>query len=201
MGERMEQLEVLHVSGAHLDDVDFIEEGKLGDVHDFGDYRKPCLLAGLKQQLDPLFTHSLEGVGGRARLERATPQDVGARRLHSRRNGTNLLLAFHRTWPRNQGKVAAAYLDAVRKGDDRVLRMKFPVGGLVGILDALDLVDNVQGADEVDVDTRGVSNQPQNLLVLAFGCVDLKPLALQPGNQILQLHGIWIFLQYDYHGE
>ena len=53
MGERVEQLEVLHVSGAHLDDVDFIKEGKLGDVHDLVTTGSPVSLRASSNSLIP----------------------------------------------------------------------------------------------------------------------------------------------------
>jgi hypothetical protein len=65
-----EQVEVLHVPGADLDDV-----GDLGDeldvtrVEQLRDDRKAGLLAGLGQDLEPLLSESLECVRRAARLE------------------------------------------------------------------------------------------------------------------------------------
>ena len=75
LADRFQQRIVLHVAGADLQHVGIV--GHQRDVlrgHHLGDDGQAGLLAGLGQQLQPLFLQPLEAVGAGARLERAAAQ-------------------------------------------------------------------------------------------------------------------------------
>ena len=78
LAQLLEQLEVLHVARADLDDVHVLEQRQVVDVHDLGNDRQTGAALGLQQQLYTLVMQALESVGRSARLERAAAQQVCA---------------------------------------------------------------------------------------------------------------------------
>lgn len=52
LAQLLQKLKVLHVPGAHLDDVHVLEERQVVGVHDLGDDGQSGLPLGLQQQLD-----------------------------------------------------------------------------------------------------------------------------------------------------
>ena len=67
----------MHVSGANLEDVHFLKQGKLIDVHHFADDGKACFPLGFHQHGKALGPQSLERIGGGSRLEGPAPQNLG----------------------------------------------------------------------------------------------------------------------------
>ena len=84
-------------------------------------------------------------------------------------------------------------------GDDGILRVKLPVRVLIRLLYALDVLYDVQRADEVDVQRGCVSNEAQYHLARAEAGVDLNPLAEQPVFQALELIRIRVWFEYNDH--
>ena len=76
MSELFEQFEVLHVSCADLNNIDFIEEIKLREIHDFSNDRQTGILFRFQKQIDTLFTQALECVGRSAGFERSAAQNL-----------------------------------------------------------------------------------------------------------------------------
>ena len=74
----LEQVEVLHVPGADLEDVGVpLDELDLARVHDLGDDRHAELLAGGLEDLEAVLAQPLEAVGAGPGLERPAAEDVG----------------------------------------------------------------------------------------------------------------------------
>ena len=74
----LEQVEVLHVPGADLEDVGVpLDELDLARVHDLGDDRHAEPLAGGPEDLEAVLAQPLEAVGAGPRLERPAAEDVG----------------------------------------------------------------------------------------------------------------------------
>ena len=74
----LEQVEVLHVPGADLDDVGVpLDQLDLARVHDLGDDRHAEPLAGGLEHLQAVLAQPLEAVGAGPRLERPAAEDVG----------------------------------------------------------------------------------------------------------------------------
>ena len=105
-------------------------------VHDLRDDGQARGLPGLQQQADALLVEALEGVGGGPGLEGAAPEDLGPGGLHGLGHGDDLLLVLHGAGAGHHQEVAAADLGAVSQLDNGVPLMEFPVGVLVGLLDA-----------------------------------------------------------------
>ena len=199
VADGLQEVKVLHVSGADLDDVHILEKGQLAEVHQLGDDGQARLLPGDFQVLQSLGAQALEGVGRGAGLEGAAPEHGGAALLHRLGNGHHLFLALHGAGTGHDGQGAAADLGAAH-GNDRVLRVEFPVGVFVGLLNPLDVLHDVQGGDEVDVQLGRVAHQSQDGVSLADAGVDDDPLFLEPVDQALQLFAVGVVLQNDNHG-
>ena len=81
----LEQVEVLHVAGADLEDVGIsFDHLDLARVHDFGDDRHAEAVSGRLEDLEPVAAEPLEAVGAGAGLERPAAQDVGPGLAHPR---------------------------------------------------------------------------------------------------------------------
>ena len=195
----LEQFKVLHVPRPNLDDVDILKQRQMLGVHDLCDNGQTRDLLGLQQQTDALLMESLEGVGGGAGLECAAPQGLGARRLDALGNGDDLLLLFHRTGSGHHQKMTAADLGSVAEGDDRVLLVELAVGILIRLLDSPDHLHNVQRQNALHVHPRGVADQADDGVVLAYGHVGLQTHVAQPAGEQLHLLGFRVLLQNDDH--
>ena len=91
----LEQLEVLHVARANLNDVNVLKQRQMVDVHDLGDDGQAGFLLGFAQQLDALAVESLEGVGGGAGLERAAAEHICAGSLDGFGHRQDLVVVLH----------------------------------------------------------------------------------------------------------
>ncbi len=148
MPQLFEQIEVLHVARAHLDNVDLFKQRKLGDVHNFGNDGHARGLFGLEKQADALGAHALEGIGGGARLESAAPQQPCAGFLHRFGDRNDLLLALHRAGPGDELEIAPADFRAADL-EDGIIRVEIPVDVLIRLPDALNVLDDLQALDEI----------------------------------------------------
>ena len=77
--------------------------------------------------------------------------------------------------------------------------MEFPVGALERLLNALDILHDLQLHDLTDVDPGGIADQSEDRLVQPFRCVQADALFLQPAAQIVQLLFTYIFFQKNNH--
>ena len=77
--------------------------------------------------------------------------------------------------------------------------MEFPVGVLVGLLDALDGFHDVQGHNALDVHPGGVAHQAHDGVVLANGHVGFQPHAVEPAVEELHLLPLRGLFQNDDH--
>ena len=169
-------------------------------VHDLGDDGQARGRLGLQQQPDALLVEALEGVGGGAGLEGPAPEDMRAAGLDGLGHGDDLLLRLHRAGAGHHQEVAAADFGPVGEGDDSVLLVELPVGVLVGLLDALDGLHNVQGQDALHVHPGGVPHQADDGVVLAHGHMGFQTHVVQPGVEQLHLLALRALFQNDNHG-
>ena len=79
--------------------------------------------------------------------------------------------------------------------------MELTVGVFVGLLNTLDVLHDVQGGDQIDVQFRGVAHQAQDGVSLTDAGVDNDTLFLQPGDQAFQLVMVGIVFQNDDHNK
>ena len=188
VAQLFEQLEVLHVPGAHLDHIHVLEQGQVVGVHDLGDDGQAGGLFGLQQQLDAVGLQALEGVGGGAGLERAAPEHGGSGGLHALSHRDDLLLALHGTGAGDHGEVAPAHQALVRAHlNDGVLGVKLAVGIFIGLRHPLHILHDIQSTDEVAVQLAGVADDADDGGVVAGGQVGAQILALDPVDQVVHL--------------
>ena len=83
--------------------------------------------------------------------------------------------------------------------DDGVIRMELAVGVFEGLLDALDVLHDVQGANDVHIHAGGIPDQADDGLLLADGHMGVQPHGVEPIGQVLHLFGIRVVLEQDYH--
>ena len=88
--------DVLHVSRAHLKNVDIVKKIEVAGIHDFGNDRHVELALDFRENVEALFAQALEGIGARAGLERATAENSGTVLFDLLGNDDALLLAFDR---------------------------------------------------------------------------------------------------------
>lgn len=126
-------------------------------------------------------------------MERAAAQQRGAALLDQLGDEADLLLALDRAGAGRDGEIAAADLHAPDL-DDRVGGVELAVGVLIRLLDAFDVLDDVQRFEQVDVDRRRVADESHNRLRGALAHMHLQILALQPRDEVLDLILIGVFL-------
>src|ERR1017187_5975540 len=79
LAEVAQQIEVLHIAGADLQDVHILrEEGNLGLVHDFADHQQAVAVGGGTEHLQALGAEALELIRRTAGLECTAADDAGA---------------------------------------------------------------------------------------------------------------------------
>ena len=77
--------------------------------------------------------------------------------------------------------------------------MKFSIGVFEGLLNAFDVLYNVQRSDDVDVHLGGISHQAHNGLVRADGNMSVHSQSLEPLGQRIQLGFVRVFLEQYNH--
>ena len=133
--------EVLHVARADLDHVGvFGHQLDAPRVHHLGHNRDTVAIAGLAQDLQPLFAHALISVGAGAGLECAAAEDVGPGRDNRFRDRVHAIRRFDRARAGDHRQIAAADLHA-RDIDDRRLLLALLAGQLVRRQDGDDFGD------------------------------------------------------------
>ena len=136
LAERRQQVVVLHVARADLQDVDILQHPfDLRDLHHLGDRGHVVLVAGRAQQLQSFDAHPLKRVRRRARLVRAAAQDARAGSRDAARGLEQLLLVLDRARAGHDHDVVAADLHAARL-DDRLLALERAAGEFVRLADA-----------------------------------------------------------------
>ena len=108
----LEEVEVLHVARADLDDVDIVEEFDIGEVHEFGDDGEACFAFGDLEHAEAFCAEALEGVGGGARFEGAAAEHGGAGGFDGLGDADDLLFAFDATRACDDAECAVADFDA-----------------------------------------------------------------------------------------
>ena len=109
LAELAQEVEVLHVPGADLEDVDQLRHAPdLVDGHDLADDRHARGPAGRGEQLEAFPSEPLERVRRGSRLEDPTAQDLRARLTNRARGGIDLVGGLHGAGSRHHEETAAA---------------------------------------------------------------------------------------------
>ena len=135
LADRLEQAEILHVARADLQHVGVCRHAV--DRLDRRDLRhdlEPRALARLREELQPLLLETLEGIRARARLVRATAQELRARLFHDVRRLEELLARLDGAGAGHHDRRAVADLHA-RDIDDARARMELAARELVALGD------------------------------------------------------------------
>ena len=195
----LEQVVVLHVARADLDDVDVVKQRQMLDVHELRHDGQPRLLLGDLQQADPLAVQTLEVIGGGPRLECAAAQQLRARGLDGLGDIDDLLLGFHGARPRDHGEMPAAEL-RVAHAHDGVVGVELAVAALERVGHALDGIDDIQTFQQRHIDPARIADQTQHGLILAERGMHVNILVPQPVDELISLFLGDVVLQYDNHG-
>ena len=195
-----EHLKVLHISGAHLNDVHILEQKQLRKIHDLGDDGQSGLFLRFEQKLDAFAPQTLKRVGRGAGLKGAAPQEGCARLFHIRRHRTKLFTAFHRAGTGDHTEVPAAYF-GIAHGNDRIIGMEFSVGVFVRLLDPFYGLHHLQRVQRVDIHRGGVAHQTQNGGMGAAALVDVQPHTAQTFHQFFYLQFTCILFEYNDHNK
>ena len=202
LAEVLEQIEVLHVARADLQDVDVAHHHlDLRAVHDLADDQQVVAIGGVAQVLQALLAHALERVRRGARLERAAAHDAGAGGGDDRRDRVDLLLRLDRARAGHEHDFGSADLHAFSDVDDRVLLLELARRQLEGRGDAHDLGHAVEHLElpriDVAVDDADHAN---HRLLLAVGAVRLEALGLDVLEHRVDLLGRRVRRHHDHHG-
>ena len=162
LAQQAQQVEVLHVAGAHLDAVHLLVENfDIVGAHDFRDDGQSGSSPGFLQQGEALVFQPLEGVGRGAGLERAAPQHRCAGLLDLLGHVGDLLLALHGAGARHHGQLLAAHL-----GIAYLHRGGFRVEHAVGLLEGLghlhDALHAAEGLNLGGIHLAGIADEAQN---------------------------------------
>ena len=193
-----EQIEILHIPGAYLDDVHVLEKVQGGDIHDFRDDGHTRGLLGFQQQPDAVVPEALERIRRGPGLESTAPEDGRPGFLNAPGHGNNLFFGFHGARARDHGKIPTADSDAPGLHDG-ILGVEFPVGLLIGFADPLDTFHHIQAPQQVHVHPAGVADEAQHRHFPALGNMHVQVHGLEPVGKALCLFVGNVSFQYCDH--
>ena len=199
LAQHLQQLEILHVARANLNNVHIVEQRQMRGIHNFRHNGQSRCFLRFQQQLQTVLMQPLKRIRAGARLKRAAAQERCARRFDRLGNRDHLLFALHgaRAGDNLEQAVPDGHAAAIHH---RILRMELTVCFLVGFLNAADSLHCIQRGNEVGVHARRVAHQPQNGAVFAFRFVDAQPHAKEKLFQSVNLFLPCFVLQDDNHG-
>lgn len=146
-----EELEILRVAGADLEDV-----GRGGDMldialtEDFCDDFQSGFPAGAVQEAEAFLPEALKFIRRRAGLVGAAAKNGRPGRFDGAGRGEKLLLVFHRAGAGHQREVSSADFHAIHIHNG-VLRMRLPACELVAFLDAQNALDLREGGEGLEI--------------------------------------------------
>ncbi len=196
--ELAQQIEILHVACADLQNVHVVEQRKIRDAHDLGDDGQARLFPGDFQQLKALGFETREIIGGGAGLECAAAQHVRTGCLDGFGHGDDLFFRFNGARACDHAEMAAADLH-IADLHDGIVWMVFAIAAFERLGHALDAVHNVEAGDQIHVHAAGVADEAEDGLVVALGDVDVQAEIFQPADQLVAAFLGNAVLQYNDH--
>ena len=181
LAQLLQKVKILHISGAHLNNVYIVEKLQSADVHDFCNNGKTCDLFGFQKQVNALSLHTLKRIGRGAGLESTAPKDLCASLLDGCGNLNDLLFRFYAARACNHGKMTAANAH-ITDLNHRVLGVEFAVGLLIGLRHPLDRLHDLQTAQQLHIYPGGIANEAKDGYFLTFGNMHIQVHVLQPVN-------------------
>src|SRR6266478_8373311 len=200
LAERAEEVVVLHVARADLEDIDVAEHHlHLRRVHNFADGEEIEFLRGFAHQLEALFAHALEGVGRSARLESAGAKDFGSGFGDGFGDGKDLLARLDGARTGSDYDLIAADFYAAAEIDDGAFGLELAAGKLEGLGDAHDFAHAIEELEiamiEIAVDADGAEDG----VGFAGGAMHVEAAGDEAIDDVLDLGVGGAFLHYDDH--
>ena len=182
-----QQLEVLHVAGADLHDVDvFFKLVDVGLIHQLADDGQAGGLTGLHQVEDALGAQALEGIGAGAGLVSAAAQEVSTAGLDQPGHFEGVLLALYAAGAGHHGDGGlAANLDAVHVHHG-IIGVEQAVGALVGGGHTGHILDPGVGQHVLLGDFGGIAHQAKDVVVGTADQRDRQALMLEVIDNAVQ---------------
>src|SRR5205085_11838649 len=176
-----EEIEVLHVGGTDLQDVDVLEHlFNLRDLHHLGHHGYVEFVAGRAKQFQSFHAHSLERVRRRSRFVRAAAQNARSGTRDALRRFEELRFALDSAWSGHDDDLVAANFDAARF-DDRFLAPPRATGEFVRFTHAHCFLYAIEQFELARVDRRDISDDTEDRLIGARGAVNLEAARYQLG--------------------
>ena len=196
----LEELEVLHVARADLDDVRFFqEELDVPRVQDLAHHRESCLLLGLQEIIQPLTTHSLEGIGRRAGLVRASPQNGAAPGFHFMGDPHRELQLLDRAGSCHNHELFPTHLDAAHV-DHGVVLLELPAHEFPRRQDGGDALHPREGDQRLVLEDPIVTDDADDRPFLPLRDVRLQSQFAEPIQDVIDLAFGGLWLQDNDHG-
>src|SRR5262249_50760010 len=155
----------------------------LAGVHNLGHDGHVVLVADVAEDLEALFAHPLEGVGGGSRLERPAPQDVRPSLLHVPGDTAESFKTLDGARARDHGQASAAD-PQLADGDDGVVLLELPAGELERLEDAEHLLNPGDRLERLGLGLALVADDPDDRTVFATADVRAEPGLLDPLNDM-----------------
>ena len=198
--EFAQQVVVLHVARAHLQDVDVVgEQRDLGLIHHFAHQQQMVAVGRFAQQLQALFAHALKAVGRGARLERAAAQHFRAAAGHGFGHLADLIAIFDAARPGHDHHLVAADFD-VADLDCGARGFEVAAGQLVRRNDAVAFLDARHDFEFDGIDVAHRAHAAQHGVQDAGGAMDDEAHGHQTVDDVLGLRLFGAFLHDNEHG-
>ena len=200
LAHRLEQLEILHVAGTDLHDIDILF--KFRDAvfaHQLGDDGQAGGFAGLDHVEDALGLQTLEGVGRGAGLVGTAAEEGSTAGLDALGDAQGLLLALDAARTGHDGDLLPAADPDAAAVDDRVGRVEQAVGALIRGRHTGHVVDPGVGEHIALVDLGSVAHQTEDVVVLAGDQGDIEALLFKAVHDLFQFFLRGAFFRRDDH--
>src|SRR5208282_3113673 len=183
-----QQIEVLHVARAHLEDVHIRQHQlNLRDLHHFTDHQQMETIARLAQQFQRVEAESLKRIRRRSGFEGTAAKDAGSRFRYEFADCEQLLAGFDGARSSHHDDLLAADFNAVGEFDDRAFGTKVASGQMIGRGDAVNFLHSRKHFDFAGVEITRHSDTAEHGLLRSGGAVDFKAEVDQLIDHLLDL--------------
>src|SRR6266700_3118557 len=183
-----QQIEVLHVARADLQDIDVGQHhGHLRNFHHFADHQHAKAVSGFAKQFERFEAQPLERVWRGTWLECAAAQRPCTRFRYLLGSRKKLLARFHRAWPGHDDNLIPTNCYAIRETYERPLRTKTTPRELVRSADAVHVLHSGQHFEIARIEIYARAHRRQNGLALARRAVYRKAHPDQVLDDLLDL--------------
>src|SRR6266849_3194054 len=198
--ERAEEIIVLHIARADLEDVDVAEHHlHLRRIHDFADGEEIEFLRGFAHELKAFFAHALKGVGRSARLEGAGAQDFRSGFSDGFGDGEDLFAGLDGARAGGDDDFVAADFYAAAEIDDGAFGLELAAGELEGLRDAHDFAHAVEELEIAMIEIAVHADGAEDGVGFAGGAMHVEAAGDEAVDDVLDLGVGGALLHYDDH--